>query len=110
MTEGIGPTILWYDCYAFGAENTQLVGNTHNLGHRSGAHLAHDLSTMDLHRDLAHIEISRDLLVHPAGDDKRQDLPFTRCQRVVTGLKAHHHNRLIEPGAALLDRQPDRVE
>jgi hypothetical protein len=50
----------------------------------SHAHLPHNVTAMDLDRDLAQPEFSRHLFVHESSGHKRHDLPFARRERFET--------------------------
>jgi signal transduction histidine kinase len=58
----------------------QRSSHSHQLGKRAGAHLLHDLATMNLDGDLADAELGRGLLVEQPGDDQRQDLALAGRQ------------------------------
>ena len=53
-------------------------GHPDQLGERVGAHFPHDVTAMNLGRDLADAEHCRGLLVEKAADDEREQLPFAR--------------------------------
>src|ERR1700722_3547590 len=58
-------------------------GNIYQARQRAGSHFSHHSPSVRLHRDLADPELATDLLVQPASDDQRHDLPFAAAERGV---------------------------
>src|SRR5262245_11956249 len=55
----------------------QSLCNSHQIGERGSPHLLHDISTMNLERDLAGAELYGSLLVQESADHQRKNLPFS---------------------------------
>src|SRR5262249_27338376 len=54
----------------------QSLCDSHQIGERCSSHLLHDISTMNLERDLTDAELCGSLLVQESTDDQRKNLPF----------------------------------
>src|SRR5580704_13489689 len=62
----------------------KLAGHSHQFSQRSGLHLAHNVSSMDLHGDFAGPEIRGYLFIEHPGNHKTHDLALACGQRLVT--------------------------
>ena len=51
-------------------------GHVHQVGERARLHFSHRVASVCLHSYLADAELATDLLIQPAGDDQRHDLPL----------------------------------
>ena len=66
LHDGIGDTLVsgvreeW---------DVECCGHSHQVGKGIHLHLAHDLTSVGLHRDLTDTELEGDLFVQQAGDD-----------------------------------------
>jgi Histidine kinase-, DNA gyrase B-, and HSP90-like ATPase len=86
------------------------VRHPDQLGQGFRTHLSHDVAAMNLHCNLADVEIVRNLLVHAPADDKRHDLSFARRQRAKALMQFRHGLGVAAPGTVALDPQLDGIE
>src|SRR5258708_1924337 len=93
--------------YDFG---TQHIAHADKRRERPGAHLAHDLSAVDLDRGLGHAELAADALVRMSLDDQRHDLALAVCERGKASLHVGDGRRLAALYAVALDASMDGVE
>src|SRR5229473_1108192 len=79
--------IPWYRrpmtwCEWTNPSRLESLRHSDQLGQRSGAHFFHDLTAMNLNRDLASAQFTRDLLVEQAGDNQAHDFTLARRQSI----------------------------
>src|SRR5579859_2781211 len=65
-----------------GLARAQALGHAHQVRQRFRLHLAHQIAAVDLDRDLAEFQAPGDLLVHQAGGDEAEHIPFARRETV----------------------------
>src|SRR5215510_778458 len=82
-------------------------GHYDQVRKRVGLHLAHDLTSMRLHGDLADPELAGDLFVQQPRDDQCHDLAFTRRQRRIAVPQRSHIG--VETEAARLRSMAPRI-
>jgi len=81
MNQGMGVAILWYSrLRRLRSGDAEPIRHSHQLGQRFRLHLAHDIAAMNLHGNLANVEIGGDLLVQTAGHHQRHHFSFARAQ------------------------------
>ena len=90
--------------------DAELIRHTHQIDQRPGLHLSHDLASMDLHRCLAQLKLSCNLLVRASGDDEREDFPFARSQDIKAILQACDESELLALSSIMLDPCLDCIE
>jgi hypothetical protein len=106
-----GHTITpWYEPSCRFPLAFELGGHPDQFGQRIGLHLPHDVSALDLDRDLAGAERRGDLLVEHARGDQAHDLAFARSERGVTTLQQRQLTVPSACGLVAVQRQPDRVQ
>src|SRR5215510_14969998 len=80
------------------------------IGYRPSHHLAHHLAPVRLHRNLADVQLGRDLLVQAPRDDEHHDVDFAACKRCITITKRRHLRLATKLGAADLERTLDSAQ
>ena len=70
-------------------------------------HLSHDVTATDLHSDLAHAKLGRDLFVEKAADNKRHNLAFTLRQIGKTLSEISDDCSILAPDA--IAHYPSRI-
>lgn len=82
----------------------------HQLGQRAGFHLAHHLTPMGFHGDLADAQFARHLFVQQAGDHSRHHFAFPSAQQLVAILQHAPASVLLERGTTACDRAANRLQ
>jgi hypothetical protein len=59
----------------------ELVSHPHQIDQRSGLHLVHKVTTVNLYREFADLEPRGNLLVRTASNNFKHDLPLARRQQ-----------------------------
>ena len=70
-----GEFVAWFSACWRGTW-VQPRGHRHKARKGAGVHLAHHLTAVRLHRDLADAEFAAHLLIQQTGDDQRHHLPL----------------------------------
>jgi hypothetical protein len=76
----------------------QVVRHPHEIRHRIGTHFTHDVSAMNLDRELGYVQFGRNLLIQQTRHHLLHDLLLTRGQRLVPAPQLTHLFVLL-PGA-----------
>ena len=82
----------------------QFFGHSDQLGQGTGAHLFHNLTTLDLYRDFAGAKFGSGLLVEQAGDDQPHYFPLAGRQRVEKLAQVCDFCPLFPLGAVAVER------
>ena len=61
-----------------GGVQAELLGEMHQLGHRSGLHLLHDMGAVSFDGSFRRTQLRRDLFVEPSDDDAREHIALER--------------------------------
>jgi len=93
-----------------GQRKPELCRHVHKIRQRTRAHLAHGLSAMRLHRNLADAEIARDLLVELSHNDQGHDVRLSAAERAVAPTQLPHFSQALEHRAAAVEGKRDGVE
>jgi hypothetical protein len=107
--EGAEESVGWVS--AFGCSGkAKSRGNIYQASQRVGSHFSHHSPSVRLHRDLADPELATDLLVQPASDDPRHDLPFAAAERGVAVAERLHLRLVAKCSLAAFDGIPDGAQ
>src|SRR5262249_39728344 len=90
--------------------DTELIRHTYQIDQRPGLHLPHDVAAMDLHRCLAQLKLSCNLLVRASSDDECEDFSFARCQDIKAVLQAVVEPELLASSSITFDPCLDRIK
>src|SRR5688572_2398688 len=84
--------------------------DAHEVRKRGGAHLLHDVTTMDLDGDLADPELRRGLFVQSPVYGPLHHLTLAERQRLVSGLSRPALSRVLDACARALECLVDPLE
>src|SRR5262245_49436500 len=68
------------------------------------------MAAVDLHGDLTHIKVTRNLFVQSAGDHMRHDLPLPQGQRGKALAQSFDYASILTPLSISLDAELNRVK
>src|SRR5260370_40119582 len=83
--------------------DAQLVGHSDKLCQRPGAHLSHDLATMNPDRDLARPKVGGGLFVRETRNHERKNFSLARSEQVVVPLQLSEFQSLLPACSILSD-------